>query len=65
MARPKKQQDRLKATYYRFRCTMEEKELIDRAAALRSLDASAWGRSELVGMARRIVAREQPPTKRG
>ena len=64
MGRPKKQIDRLKGTYYRFRCTVEEKELIERAAALRSLDASAWGRSELVGMARKML-RDQSPPKRG
>jgi uncharacterized protein (DUF1778 family) len=64
MARPKKEPDNLKATYFRFRCTDEEKALIERAASLRSLDASAWGRSELVGMARRLLAREQSPSKR-
>jgi uncharacterized protein (DUF1778 family) len=65
MARPKKTTDDLKATYFRFRCTDEEKGLIERAASLRSLDASAWGRSELVGLARKTLARDQTPQKRG
>jgi uncharacterized protein (DUF1778 family) len=64
MARPKKTDDR-KSTYFRFRCTDEEKEIIEQAASIRSLDASSWGRSELVGLAKRMIAREQSPAKRG
>jgi uncharacterized protein (DUF1778 family) len=64
MARPKKEPDSLKGTYFRFRCREDEKALIERAAALRSLDASSWGRSELVGLARKLLARQTPP-KRG
>jgi uncharacterized protein (DUF1778 family) len=56
MARPKKEAVRLKSTYFRFRCTEEEKRLIDRAAGLRSLDASAWARSELLALAKKATS---------
>jgi uncharacterized protein (DUF1778 family) len=55
MARPKKPADRVKSTIFRFRCTAEEKKLIEKAAALRSLDASAWARSEILQLARKAA----------
>ena len=58
MARPKKSPEHSKSTYFRFRCAEDEKRLIERAASLRSLDASAWGRSELVALAKRLIAKE-------
>ena len=53
MARPRKTTERLKSTTFRFRCTEEEKKLIEKAAAFRSLDASAWARSEILQMAKK------------
>lgn len=57
MARPKKKPGQAKSTYFRFRCTDDEKRLIDSAAALRSLDASAWARSELLALAKKAVSK--------
>jgi hypothetical protein len=53
MARPKKEPDKAKGTYFRFRCREDEKALIEKAASARSLDASAWARSELIALARK------------
>jgi uncharacterized protein (DUF1778 family) len=58
MARPKKTPGQAKGTYFRFRCTEEEKKLIEQAASSRSLDASAWARSELVALARKYVIKK-------
>jgi len=58
MARPHKEPGQSKSTYFRFRCTEGEKKLIEKAAALRSLDAGAWGRSELLALARKLIAKE-------
>jgi uncharacterized protein (DUF1778 family) len=58
MARPRKRTERLKSTYFRFRCTEEEKKLIEKAAASRSLDASAWARSEILQLARKTVGKK-------
>jgi uncharacterized protein (DUF1778 family) len=58
MARPKKEPDRARSTYFRFRCTEDEKKLIEKAAAARSLDASAWARSELVLLARKTNSKQ-------
>jgi uncharacterized protein (DUF1778 family) len=55
MARPRKTAERLKSTYFRFRCTEEEKKLIEKAAASRSLDASAWARSEILQLAKKVA----------
>jgi len=55
MARPRKTTERLKSTYFRFRCTKEEKKLIEKAAASRSLGASAWARSEILQLARKVA----------
>jgi len=57
MARPPKDDDEKKGTYFRFRCTDEEKRLIEKAAAQRSLDASSWGRSELLALAKKQLAK--------
>jgi len=55
MARPKKEPAKRRSTYFRFRLTEQEKTLIADAASRRSLDASAWARSELIALAKRIV----------
>ena len=57
MAKPKKKPALAKSTFFRFRCTEDEKKLIESAAALRSLDASAWGRSELLALAKKLLAK--------
>jgi hypothetical protein len=57
MARPKKEPDQAKSTYFRFRCTEEEKKLIEKAALSRSLDASAWARSEILAVARKTTGK--------
>lgn len=52
MARPRKEAQKVKSTYFRFRLTADEKKLIEEAASSRSLDSSAWARSELLSLAR-------------
>lgn len=54
MARPKKAASKVKSTYFRFRLTEDEKKIIDAAALSRSLDSSAWARSELIALAKKL-----------
>ena len=63
MARPKKTVDKRKSAYFRFRLTEEEKRLIDEAAQAKSLDSSAWARSELLDLAKRISAARHKSSK--
>jgi uncharacterized protein (DUF1778 family) len=42
----------------RIRMTEEDRELIDAAAKTKSLESSTWARSELVGLARKILAKK-------
>jgi uncharacterized protein (DUF1778 family) len=58
--RPKKDAAKKKKITFRFRLTESERILLDRAAETKSLDTSAWVRSEVVAMARKIV---EPPRK--
>ena len=41
--------------------TAEERELVERAAVAKSLDASAWARSELIALARKITPPDKDP----
>jgi hypothetical protein len=59
MARPKKDKNKRKSTYFRFRLTEQEKMLIEEAASRRSLDSSAWARSELLAMAKKLAKAAQ------
>jgi uncharacterized protein (DUF1778 family) len=55
MARPKKDPDKAKSTYFRFRCTEDERKLIASAAATKSLDSSAWARMTLLDVATKTL----------
>ncbi len=55
MARPKKEHAKKKTTYFRFRLTEAEKRLIEEAANSKSLDSSAWARSELLSIAKKVA----------
>jgi uncharacterized protein (DUF1778 family) len=57
--RPKKEDTKRKKITFRFRLTEDERSLLDRAAETRSLDASAWVRSEMVAMAKKIVGEQK------
>ena len=54
MGRPKKPIGAARGNILRIRLTDEERKLIDAAAEAKSLDSSAWARSELLSLARKI-----------
>jgi len=55
MARPKKEPEKAKSTYFRFRCSEAEKAIFAQAAATKSLDSSAWARSTLLDVATKTL----------
>jgi uncharacterized protein (DUF1778 family) len=57
--RPKKPPGDTRKTFFQIRVTDEEREIIKQAAEAKSLDASAWARSELLSLARKILASER------
>jgi uncharacterized protein (DUF1778 family) len=57
--RPKKPEPETKSYMLRIRMTEEERALLEEAARFRSLETSTWARSELVTLARRILARDR------
>lgn len=59
MARPRKEPSRKKTTYFRFRLTEVEKKLIEAAANSKSLDSSAWARSELLSIAKKLATSDK------
>ena len=54
--RPKKEDADLKSYMLRVRMTQEERRLLEEAAKLRSLDLSAFVRSEMLALSRRLLA---------
>lgn len=42
----------------RIRLTEEERKVIDAAAQVKSLDSSAWARSELLALAKKLLKRK-------
>ena len=66
--RPKKTKADAKTYMLRIRMTEEERALLEEAAKVRSLDTSTWARSELVMLARAVLASApdtSPAKKRG
>ena len=59
MARPKKPTAEAKSYMLRIRMTEAERQLLEEAARAKSLDTSAWARSELVALARKVIAKNQ------
>lgn len=54
--RPKKPEGEARKRLFQIRVTDEERAVIEEAATAKSLDASAWARSELLALARKILA---------
>jgi uncharacterized protein (DUF1778 family) len=58
MAGKPKDPDRRKTFMLRIRMTEADRELLEQAAATRSLETSTWARSELVALAKRVLAKQ-------
>jgi uncharacterized protein (DUF1778 family) len=58
MAGKPKKPELVKAYMLRVRMTQEERELLEQAARTKSLQLSSWARSELVALARRVLAKK-------
>ena len=58
--RPKKAAGETRKLLFQIRVTAEEREMIAQAAAAKSLDASAWARSELLSLAKKINGAKKP-----
>lgn len=56
--RPKKPPGEARKLLFQIRMTEEERAVIEQAATAKSLDASAWARSELLDLARKIIAKK-------
>lgn len=56
--RPKKPPGEARGKLFQIRVTEEERTLIEQAANVKSLDASAWARSELLSLARKVIAKK-------
>jgi uncharacterized protein (DUF1778 family) len=59
MARPKKQTDEVRTNILRIRLTADERRVLDEAARARSLDTSAWARSALLELSRRMLKKKK------
>ena len=60
MARPKKSAEDGRKLFLQIRLTADEKQLFADAAKLLGLDVSAWVRSELLPVARRVIRSQKP-----
>lgn len=58
MAGKPKDPVRVKTYTLRIRMTETERTLLEEAAKVKSLETSTWARSELVALARRLLARK-------
>jgi uncharacterized protein (DUF1778 family) len=56
--RHKKPESEAKSYMLRIRMTEEERALLEEAAKVKSLETSTWARSELVALARKVVAKK-------
>lgn len=59
MAGKPKDPARVKTHTLRIRMTDSERGLLEQAAQVKSLETSTWARSELVALARRLLARNR------
>jgi uncharacterized protein (DUF1778 family) len=55
--RPKKP-EQVKSFMLRIRMTVADRALLEEAAKMRNLETSTWARSELVGLARKILGKK-------
>jgi uncharacterized protein (DUF1778 family) len=58
MARPKKKESEAKTYILQIRLTDAERDTIDRAAHVKTLEMSTWARMELLALAKRLLARK-------
>jgi uncharacterized protein (DUF1778 family) len=58
MAGKKKKPEQVKGYMLRVRMTEEERRLLDEAAKAKSLQVSSWARSELLALARALLAQK-------
>jgi uncharacterized protein (DUF1778 family) len=56
MPRPRKPTGEVKEYMLRVRMTQEERDLLEEAAKLKSLQLSSWVRSEMLALARKVLA---------
>jgi hypothetical protein len=56
--RHKKPEGEAKSYMLRIRMTEEDRALLEAAAKLKSLETSTWARSELVGLARKLLGKK-------
>lgn len=59
--RKKKPESDAKTYMLRIRMTESDRALLEEAAKSKSLETSSWARSELVALAKRILAKTSPP----
>jgi len=57
--RHKKPAPEAKTYMLRIRMTEEDRKRLEEAAKAKSLETSSWARSELVALARRVLAKKQ------
>jgi uncharacterized protein (DUF1778 family) len=62
MAGKPKDPERVKTYTFRIRMTDAERALLEEAAQAKSLETSTWARSELVAIARKILATKKSPS---
>lgn len=60
--RPKKPAGEARTHLFQIRVSADERAIIEQAAVAKSLDASAWARSELLSTARKVIAEIKLPT---
>jgi hypothetical protein len=58
MARPAKPEGETRENVLRVRLTEEERAALDQAAKAKSLETSTWARSELITLARKLLAKK-------
>jgi uncharacterized protein (DUF1778 family) len=56
--RPKKPEAETLSYMLRIRMSQEDRELLEQASKFKSLQLSTWARSELVALARKILAKK-------
>jgi uncharacterized protein (DUF1778 family) len=61
MAGKPKDPDRVKTHTLRIRMSDADRELLEQAAVIKSLETSTWARTELVALARKILAKNTRP----
>ena len=57
--RPKKPDGEAKTFELRIRVTEQQRRILDEAAKTRELDTSTWARSELLALAKKLLAEDE------